>query len=237
MKNTLFFILALMGFVQLSAETFNETNNQDTVPQNQNVQIIPKVDLHQKGALTFYWGSGSSVIQKQIADKIYESIKFDYPNVKMIIEGPSAIGYQYHVKDKVSIGMVYSGSNVKTSDLSMPNLQNPGDSTIFYYNVGLNTLFMQIDWFWGKIKRPKSTWSFHSGIGLGVFSVNISTELKKGTGASVQQIQNSVSTSGFQLTAIGVKHTMNALKGFGWFANLGAGMNSVGFTTGINYTL
>ena len=133
--------------------------------------------------------------------------------------------------------MVFSNSSIKTNNLVMPDFQNPSDSTVYYYNVGMNSLLMQVDWFWGKIRRPKSTFSFHSGIGLGMFSFNLTTEKVRGSGQSVDFIDKSVSTSGFQLTLIGVKHTMNALHGLGWFANLGVGVNSMGFTSGINYTL
>jgi hypothetical protein len=70
-----------------------------------------------------------------------------------------------------------------------------------------------------------------------MFSFNLTTEKVRGSGQSVEFIDKSVSTSGFQLTLIGVKHTMNALHGLGWFANLGVGVNSIGFTSGINYTL
>lgn len=237
MKNTLLFIFFGIGIGQLSAESMTSVTNLDTVPQNKEVQVIPKVDLHAPGALTFFFGSGSTAIQDQVAKALKDNLKFNFPDVKTNIEGPSAIGYQYHVKNKVSIGMVYSNSTISTSKFTMPNFQSPADSSVYYYKVGMNSLLMQIDWFWGKIKRPKSTWSFHSGIGLGVFSFNLTTEIEKGTGAGIDKVNNSVSTSGFQLTAIGVKHTMNVLKGFGWFANLGAGVNSIGFTTGINYTL
>ncbi len=234
MKYIVTALLLFCSFQQLSA---SELTLQDSVPQKIEAQIIPKMDLHQPGALTFFWGGGSATIQRQVAKTLEENLKFNFPNVGTTIEGPSAIGYQYHVKNKVSIGMVYSSSSIRTNNQTMPDFQNPADSTVYYYNVGLNSLMMQIDWFWGKIKRPKSTWSFHSGIGLGVFSFNLTTELVKGKGAGVDVVDKSVSTSGVQLTLIGVKHTMSKLKGFGWFSNLGAGVNSIGFTTGINYTL
>lgn len=236
MKNTILLVFTCVGLIRANAYQLQTETTSDSSPIV-NVQIIPKVDLHAKGALTFFWGNGSSAIQDQVAKTLKENLKFNFPDVETQIDGPNAIGYQYHVKDKVSIGMVYSNSSITTSKFTMPNFQSPADSSVYYYKVGMNSLLMQIDWFWGKIKRPKSTWSFHSGLGLGVFSFNLTTEIEKGTGAGIDQVNNSVSTSGFQLTAVGVKHTMNALRGFGWFANLGVGVNSVGFTTGVNYTL
>lgn len=232
-----YIVTALLLFCSVQQLSASELILQDSVPQKIDAQIIPKLDLHQPGALSFFWGGGSATIQRQVAKTLEENLKFNFPNVGTTIDGPSSIGYQYHVKNKVSIGMVYSSSSIRTNNQTMPDFQNPADSTVYYYNVGLNSLMMQVDWFWGKIKRPKSTWSFHSGIGLGVFSFNLTTEILKGKGAGVNVVDKSVSTSGVQLTIIGVKHTMSKLKGFGWFSNLGAGVNSIGFTTGINYTL
>lgn len=236
MKLKLIAFFLVSWTINLNASNI-ETESDSTSPKTIVAQVIPKVNLHSQGALTFFLGSGSAALQEQVAKTLKENLKFDFPNIGTEISGPSSIGYQFHVKDKVSVGMVYSNSRIKTNNLVMPDFQNPADSTIYYYQVGMNSLLMQVDWFWGRIKRPKSTFSFHSGLGLGVFSFNLTTEKVQGSGNSVQFINNSVSTSGFQLTLIGVKHTMNALKGLGWFANLGVGVNSMGFTSGINYTL
>lgn len=235
--------IAFLGFFASSslfanAYTLKSIESLDSIPvKNLEVQIAPKANLHHQGALTFFWGTGSSVLLEQVAKTLKDNLKFDFPDIGTEINGPNVIGYQFHAKEKVTLGMVYSNSSIKTNNLVMPDFQNPSDSTVYYYNVGLNSLLMQVDWFWGKIRRPKSTFSFHSGLGLGMFSFNLTTEKVKGSGNSVQFINNSVSTSGFQLTLIGVKHTMNALHGLGWFANLGVGVNSIGFTSGINYTL
>lgn len=235
--------IAFLGFFASSslfanAYTLKSIESLDSIPvKNLEVQIAPKANLHPQGALTFFWGTGSSVLLEQVAKTLKDNLKFDFPDIGTEINGPNVIGYQFHAKEKVTLGMVYSNSSIKTNNLVMPDFQNPSDSTVYYYNVGLNSLLMQVDWFWGKIRRPKSTFSFHSGLGLGMFSFNLTTEKVKGSGNSVQFINNSVSTSGFQLTLIGVKHTMNALHGLGWFANLGVGVNSIGFTSGINYTL
>lgn len=235
--------IAFLGFFASSslfanAYTLKSIESLDSIPvKNLEVQITPKANLHPQGALTFFWGTGSSVLLEQVAKTLKDNLKFDFPDIGTEINGPNVIGYQFHAKEKVTLGMVYSNSSIKTNNLVMPDFQNPSDSTVYYYNVGLNSLLMQVDWFWGKIRRPKSTFSFHSGLGLGMFSFNLTTEKVKGSGNSVQFINNSVSTSGFQLTIIGVKHTMNALHGLGWFANLGVGVNSIGFTSGINYTL
>lgn len=235
--------IAFLGFFTslslfANAYTLKSIESLDSIPvKNLDVQIAPKANLHPQGALTFFWGGGAATLQEQVAKTLKDNLKFSFPNVGTVINGPNVIGYQFHAKEKVSLGMVFSNSSIKTNNLVMPDFQNPSDSTVYYYNVGLNSLLMQVDWFWGKIRRPKSTFSFHSGLGLGMFSFNLTTEKVSGSGNGVDFIGRSVSTSGFQLTIVGVKHTMNALHGLGWFANLGVGVNSIGFTSGINYTL
>ena len=203
------------------------------------VQIIPleKKDLFKKDAITFYIGSGSTTLLDSIGKTIKDNLKFNFPNVDMQVSAPTIIGYQHHIRDNVSVGMVYSSSNVRTTDLDMPDFQNPALGSTYYYNIALSSLMASVDWYWMKFKRPKSTFALHSGLSLGLFNYQLTTEITKGSGSGVDQINASASTKAMQLTVIGVKHSMDALKGFGWFANFGIGYNSIGLTTGINWTL
>lgn len=205
----------------------------------QNVQIAPleKKDLYQKDAITFYMGSGSSTLLDSIGKTIKDNLKFNFPDVDMQVTAPTIIGYQHHIRENISIGMVYSSSNVRTTNIEMPDFQTPANSSTYHYNVALSSLMASVDWYWMKFKRPKSTFALHSGLSLGVFNYNITTEITKGNGSGVDKINASASTKALQLTVIGVKHSMEALKGFGWFANFGVGYNSIGLTSGINWTL
>jgi len=203
------------------------------------IQITPleKKDLFKKDAITFYVGSGAMPILDTLGDAVKKNLLNNFPEAKMNVSRPFIIGYQYHVRDKFSIGMVYCTSSVTSDKKIMPDFQNVGQSSEFYYNIALTSLMTSVDVYWSKIKRPKSTFAFHSGLSLGLFNLTGSREITKGTGNGVEDLNLNVTSRAFQFTVVGVKHSMDALKGFGWFANLGVGFNSIGLTSGINWTL
>lgn len=227
MKKYVFLSLVFLGFASSYAQNAPETQ---PMP-------IEKKDLFKKDAITFYMGSGSMPILDTLGDAVKKNLLNNFPNSKMNVSQPFIIGYQYHVRDKFSIGMVYSSSSVTSDVETMPDFQNVGQGSEFYYNIGLTSLMTSVDVFWKKIKRPRSTFAFHSGLSLGLFNLSGTREIKSGTGNGVQDLNLNVTSKAMQLTIVGVKHSMDALKGFGWFANLGVGFNSIGLTTGINWTL
>ena len=227
MKKYIFLSLIFFGFASLYAQN------------TPNIQIAPleKKDLFKKDAITFYIGSGNMPILDTLGDAVKKNLLNSFPEANMNVSSPFMIGYQYHVRDKFSIGMVYCSSSVTSDKKIMPDFQNVGQSSEFYYNIALTSLMTSVDVYWSKIKRPKSTFALHSGLSLGLFNLTGSREITKGSGNGVEDLNLNVTSRAFQLTVVGVKHSMDALKGFGWFANLGVGFNSIGLTTGINWTL
>ena len=223
-KKYIFLSLISFGFASVNA-------------QNAQIEPLERKDLFKKEAITFYMGSGNMPILDTLGDAVKKNLLNNFPNSKMNVSQPFIIGYQYHVRDKFSIGMVYSSSSVTSDVETMPDFQNVGQSSKFYYNIALTSLMTSVDVFWKKIKRPKSTFAFHSGLSLGLFNLTGSREITGGTGNGVEDLNLNVTSKAMQLTVIGVKHSMDALKGFGWFANVGIGFNSIGLTTGINWTL
>ena len=223
-KKYLFLSLISLGFASVNA-------------QNAQIEPLEKKDLFKKDAITFYIGSGTMPILDTLGDAVKKNLLSSFPEAKMNVSSPFIVGYQYHIRDKFSIGMVYCSSSVTSDTKTMPDFQNPGKNSEFYYNIALTSLMTSVDVFWKKIKRPKSTFAFHSGLSLGLFNLTGSREIKSGTGNGVEDLNLNVTSKAMQLTVVGVKHSMDALKGFGWFANLGIGFNSIGITTGINWTL
>ena len=226
-KKYLFLLLLTYGFSSVNAQNA------------QIAQIAPleKKDLFKKEAITFYMGSGNMPILDTLGDAVKKNLLNSFPEANMNVSSPFIIGYQYHVRDKFSIGMVYCSSSVTSDKKIMPDFQNVGQNSEFYYNIALTSLMTSVDVFWKKIKRPKSTFAFHSGISLGLFNLTGSREITSGTGNGVEDLNLNVTSKALQLTVVGVKHSMEALKGFGWFANFGVGFNSIGLTSGINWTL
>ena len=220
----LFFLIA----TGLKAQTTSEvkTTNATRIFDNQ--------------ALTFYYGSGSDFSMRQISNELDEQLKYDFPNKKPnTINAPSVIGYQYHVKDRLSLGLVYCRADVTTPNLDYPDLQNPSESTQFNYNVVINSFMGSVDYHWYFRNGKKSSLSLFSGLALGVYNVNFKTQVTGGNGRNLPQYNFSSGGNAWQLTLIGIKQSFDykLLKNFGYTSNLGVGSNVIGLTFGVTYTL
>lgn len=190
--------------------------------------------------LTFIFGSGSDLAMQRISTEMDKTLKFDFPNKKAnTVQAPSFIAYQYHVKKRLSLGLVYCTASVTTPELDYPDLQNPGEITRFRYQVAINSFMGNVDYHWYIRNGKKSSLSLHSGIALGVFDVNFRTQVLGGDGQNLPNVNFSSGGNGWQLTLIGVKQNFDykLLKGFGYMANLGLGTNVIGTSFAITYTL
>jgi hypothetical protein len=209
-------------------------NNKSNIKNNNNVNVF------QNQGLTFYFGSGTPAAQRVISTALEEQVRYDFPNkAPNIINAPTFIGYQYHVKKRLSIGLVYCVSGVKTPNLIYPDLQNPSESTEFNYQININSFMGSVDYHWYYRTGKKSSLSLHSGLALGVYDVNFTTQIIGGNGQNLPEYNLSTGGKGWQLTLIGVKQSFNykLLKNFGYVANLGVGMNVIGLSAGATYTL
>jgi hypothetical protein len=233
------------NLVSAQSDSINNNNqNQSSKTPPASPKASPKIDFFQNGSITFYYQGGGDFVQQQIANQLEEQLKYDYPtigngNMQMIINSPSILGYQFHVKDKIAIGLAYCVSSVQTPTLTYPGIQNPDDITEYNYSVKLNSFMGSFDYFWLKRARKKSTFALYSGFLVGVSNVNIQTNVTKGSGDNIPTYNVSTANQGFQLNLIGFKHTLNIkpIKKLGYMVNLGVGFNSVGLSTGISYTL
>lgn len=201
-------------------------------------QTAEKIDMYPQLGMTFYWGSSSPTIQNEFAKDLKKVIRADFPNDTVInVKSPSSIGYQFHVRHNLSIGVVYSSSQVSTHELKYPDFQNPGKFTTFQYVFNTNSLMATVDYYWYKKKFPKATLALHSGLALGTFNYSFTTKIISGNGSNLPQYNVGMGSNAFQLTLIGIKHNMKVLKGLGWFSNLGVGNNTIGFSGGLNFCL
>lgn len=225
-------LLAMFLFPFLSAQEMIASEN------TENPQV--KTKLFDNQALTFYYGTGSNFSNRQISNELDNQLKYDFPNkTANTIKAPTFIGYQYHIKKRISIGMVYCVSNVRTPDLQYPDLQNPSEITEFHYEVNINSFMGSVDYHWYYKNGAKSSLSLHSGLALGVYDVNFKTEITGGEGQNLPQYNFSAGGNGWQLTLIGIKQSFNykLLRNFGYVANLGLGTNVIGLSVGATYTL
>ncbi len=229
--------LAILAFsstiLPLNAQSTNET---------QPITTMARVNHFAPGAITFYYGSGGDAIQQEVRSELFNQLKSDFTELQesqITISGPWQLGYQMHVKPKVSLGFSFNSSSVTTPRLEYPDFQNPGSNSTFDYRISMNSLTANFDYYWWIKPLKRSTLAINSGLALGVNVINVNTRLLEGSGNGVPTVNISRSGTAAQVTLIGIKQAfyMKYLKGFGYHANFGAGTTSIGFNAGINYTL
>lgn len=228
--------LCFLGFAY-TTPAFSQRIQSGSQPNNISIE---QSNLFNNQSVTFFYGVGNDLVQQQIADGLKEQLKYDYPDLEDIdVQAPQIIGYQYHVRERISVGLIYCNSRVKTPSLEYPDIQNPNEVTKYHYDVSLNSFLGSFDYHWYIHRWRLSSLTLHSGFALGVNNINFNTVIEDGDGSNLPNYNFSQGGRGFQFNVIGIKHSFSLryLKGIGYHANLGVGVNTIGFTTGIQYTL
>jgi hypothetical protein len=228
--------MKIFGFLFLGLCAFNATR-----VSAQNTTASPSEShLFGNQSITFYAAKGNAFYQNRISQALDEALKYDFPSKSPnTIVAPTVIGYQYQVKKRISIGMIYATSSVVTPNLDYPDFQNPDEITRFNLRVALNSFLGSVDYHWYIKNFKNSSLSLHSGIALGVFDVNFQTRVVSGNGQNLPQLNFSQGGSGWQCNLIGIKQSFNykILKGLGYMANLGIGTNVIGMSYALTYTM
>lgn len=229
--------LALFGCFSVFFEI--KAQSQDKI---QPVVTLARTNHFAPGAITFYYGSGGDAIQQEVRQELFKQLSPDFTELKLeqiTISGPWQLGYQMHVKPKISLGFSFNSSAVTTPRLEYPDFQNPGTNSTFDYRISMNSLTANFDYYWWIKPFKRSTLAINSGLALGVNVINVNTRVLEGSGNGVPTVNISRGGSAAQVTLIGIKQVfyMRYLKGFGYHANFGVGTTSIGLNAGINYTL
>jgi len=144
--------------------------------------------------------------------------------------GPFEIGYQYHLSNKVSIGLIYTYAHATGPTINYAD--GLGNSFSYDYDVSYSTFLVRGDYFW--VNKNKT--AIYSGLGLGYVSVSSSVVMVSGTNTSASIAAFSATESGlaYHLTALGIKY--KAFGHLGVFAELGYGYNGA-LNLGLQYTI
>ena len=219
----------------------NENGNQISV--NSNLTSIDKHPLHpfQKEAMTFYWDRNSNVLVNIIGKALKDNLEptFGTMGKSIVSKKPQSLGYQYHFRDRWTMGLVYAWTQVKTDTLQYPDFDIPGNYSTFQYVINFNAFFGTINYAWYLKTTPKSTMAISSGIALGNSRLDYQTQrMKSDTGtAYIPAFNGAINAQGIQVTLISIKQSFKGLRNIGYQASLGGGVNSIGLSVGINYTL
>jgi hypothetical protein len=219
----------------------NDNGSQTSV--NRNLTSIDKHPLRpfQKEAMTFYWDRNSKVLVNIISKGLKENLEPSFGSMgnSIVSKKPQSLGYQYHFRDRWTMGLVYSWAQVKTDTLLYPDFDIPGNYSYFQYVVNMNAFMGTINYAWYLKTKPKSTIAISSGIALGNSRIDYETRrMSYDTGtAYIPAFNGGINASGIQITLISIKQSFKGLRNFGYQASLGVGVNSIGLSVGINYTL
>lgn len=219
----------------------NDNGSQTSV--NSNLTSINKHPLRpfQKEAMTFYWDRNSNVLVNIISKGLKENLEPSFGSMgnSIVSKKPQSLGYQYHFRDRWTMGLVYSWAQVKTDTLLYPDFDIINNYSYFQYVVNLNAFMGTINYAWYLKTKPKSTIAISSGIALGNSRIDYETRrMSYDTGtAYIPAFNGGINASGIQITLISIKQSFKGLRNFGYQASLGGGVNSIGFSWGINYTL
>ena len=219
----------------------NDNGSQTSV--NSNLTSIDKHPLRpfQKEAMTFYWDRNSNVLVNIISKGLKENLEPSFGSMgnSIVSKKPQSIGYQYHFRDRWTMGLVYSWAQVKTDTLLYPDFDILNNYSYFQYVVNMNAFMGTINYAWYLKTKPKSTIAISSGMALGNSRIDYETRrMSYDTGtAYIPAFNGGINASGIQITLISIKQSFKGLRNFGYQASLGGGVNSIGFSWGINYTL
>jgi len=219
----------------------NDNGSQTSV--NSNLTSINKHPLRpfQKEAMTFYWDRNSNVLVNIISKGLKENLEPSFGSMgnSIVSKKPQSLGYQYHFRDRWTMGLVYSWAQVKTDTLLYPDFDILNNYSYFQYVVNMNAFMGTINYAWYLKTKPKSTIAISSGIALGNSRIDYETRrMSYDTGtAYIPAFNGGINASGIQITLISIKQSFKGLRNFGYQASLGGGVNSIGFSWGINYTL
>lgn len=247
-------LTAAIGFsnpaiAQYGGQDTTQTSTPTPSAKNEQRRIAPKIEGHtalqihpiQKEAMTFLWTNNSNILVNTIGSGLQKELETNFGNVgnSIVTKKPTSIGYQYHFRDRWTMGVQYTWAEVTSDTLAYPDFEIPGNYAYFQYVVKLNSFLASIDYAWKIKNTPKMSYALYSGIALGNSRIDYNTVRMNYDSSSsyIPAFNGGVDMNGFQVTIIGIKQHFRGLRNFGYHAELGAGINSIGLSYGLTYTL
>ena len=216
-------------------------NNDTSVKITRIVKDNYPLHPFQKEAMTFYWDRNSNVLPNLIGKALKDNLDPTFGNMgkSIVSKKPQSLGYQYHFRDRWTMGLVYAWTQVKTDTLEYPDFDKPGNYASFQYVINFNAFLGTINYAWYLKTTPKSTMAISSGIALGNSRLDYQTKrMKYDTGtAYIPAFNGAINAQGIQISLISIKQSFKGLRNMGYQATLGGGVNSIGISVGLNYTL
>ena len=124
------------------------------------------------------------------------------------------IGYQYHFRDRWTMGVEYTWAEVTSDTLAYPDFDNSGNYAYFQYVVKLNSFLASIDYAWKIKNSAKSSYALYSGIALGNSRIDYNTVRMNYDKSSsyIPAFNGGVDMNGFQVTTISPNRTLHPIQ-------------------------
>jgi hypothetical protein len=178
--------------------------------------------VFQKGNMSVFAGVGASNTVANALNSVGEDASNSF--------GPYILGYQYHLSDKLMLGLAYSYQSASTGKQTIVTAT---DAVSYKTNLNISMFMTQLNYAW--YQNEKQAMVLYSGVSAGTFSVEGELEIISGNkdlAVKYNSLSNGVS---YHLTAIGYKGRFTKSSKLGAYAELGFGMNGL-FNAGLNYT-
>jgi len=217
------------------ATVTNENGNSRTPKNEKKPKKKADFQFFKENGMTLYYGRSSSFLVNKIATTMDNELTPTFGEITITTNKPNHYGYQFHFRDRWMMGLVFQSASTRTNTIEYPDYNTfPTVYSKFHYQVRLTSFMGTLDYAW-KIKSGKRTnTAWYSGIALGTFNVNFETIRDDSSTAYVPAYNQGIGMNGIQATLVGVKTAWK--NGMGVQAQLGAGVNSIGFSFGINYS-
>ncbi|NDC29870.1 MAG: hypothetical protein EBZ58_02790 [Bacteroidetes bacterium] len=178
--------------------------------------------VYTKGNMSLFFGVGASNTFANKLSSIGEGASNSF--------GPYIIGYQFHLSDKLTIGLAYTNQSASTGKVT---IDNGTDNVSFKTNFTFSTFLSQLNYSW--YDNQNGAFVLYSGLSAGTYTLNAELEVISGN-KELAKINSDISEGlAYHITAIGFKGRFTKTSKLGAFAELGYGYNGL-FNGGIQYT-
>jgi hypothetical protein len=178
--------------------------------------------VYNKGNMSLFLGVGASNTLANTLSKVGEGASNAV--------GPFILGYQYHLSDKLTIGLAYTYQSASTGKVV---IDNGIDNVTFQTNLNFSTFLSQLNYSW--YNNENNAFVLYSGLSVGTFTVKSDLEILSGNEELATIYTGVTEGLAHHITAIGFKGQFTKTSKLGAFAELGFGYNGV-FNGGIQYT-
>ena len=178
--------------------------------------------VYKKGNMSLFFGVGASNSLANTLSKVGEGASNAV--------GPYIFGYQYHLTDKLTIGLAYTHQSASTGKVT---IEDAFDNVTYRTNLNFSTFLSQLNYSW--YNNENNAFILYSGLSVGTFTVKSDLEILSGNEELATIYTGVTEGLAHHITAIGFKGRFTKTSKLGAFAELGFGYNGV-FNGGIQYT-